>query len=71
MKETHLNSHESLVKDLLCRAGIPVNGPTPWDIQVHDDRVYRRVCRELLFDNIDDPAEKCRNRHCGSGGKSP
>ncbi len=24
-------------------AGITVNGPNPWDIQVHDDRLYRRV----------------------------
>jgi cyclopropane-fatty-acyl-phospholipid synthase len=46
MKEMHMNSHESLVKDLLCRAGITVNGPNPWDIQVHDDRFYRRVWRD-------------------------
>ena len=28
---------------LLAEAGIAVNGPNPWDIQVHDDRVYARV----------------------------
>ncbi len=29
--------------DLLALAGITINGPHPWDIQVHDDRLYGRV----------------------------
>jgi cyclopropane-fatty-acyl-phospholipid synthase len=32
--------------NLLQQAGITVNGPNPWDIQVHDDRWYGRVIRE-------------------------
>lgn len=28
---------------LFKRAGITINGPEPWDIQVHDDRFFRRV----------------------------
>lgn len=31
---------------LLSRAGIMVNGPNPWDIQVHDGRLYSRVMRQ-------------------------
>jgi cyclopropane-fatty-acyl-phospholipid synthase len=37
------------VKNLLKQAGIKVNGPRPFDIQVHDERFYERVLsqREL------------------------
>ncbi len=31
------------IHELLTIAGITVNGPEPWDIQVHDDRLYARV----------------------------
>lgn len=31
---------------LLEEAGITVNGPNPWDIQVHDGRLYGRVLRQ-------------------------
>lgn len=34
---------EGFVQSLLARAGIEVNGRHPWDIQVHDNRLYRRV----------------------------
>ncbi|RTE86974.1 MULTISPECIES: cyclopropane fatty acyl phospholipid synthase [Gammaproteobacteria] len=34
---------EDIVKRLLDIAGIEVNGSNPWDIQVHDKRVYDRV----------------------------
>ena len=34
---------EPIVRDLLQQAGIDINGPNPWDIQVHDLRFYRRV----------------------------
>jgi len=37
---------EQLVKDLLSAAEVEVNGPNPWDIQVHDNRFYGRVLRE-------------------------
>ena len=30
-------------RSLLAEAGIAVNGPNPWDIQVHDERLYARV----------------------------
>jgi cyclopropane-fatty-acyl-phospholipid synthase len=36
-------SGPSAVKDLLALAGVTINGVAPWDIQVHDDRFYRRV----------------------------
>lgn len=33
-------------RELLARAGITVNGPNPWDIQVHDERLYTRALRD-------------------------
>lgn len=38
--------YEALVRDLLGLAGIELNGKQPWDIQVHDERVYKRVITE-------------------------
>lgn len=35
-------SHEA-IQALLDRAGITINGTNPWDIQVHDERLYGRV----------------------------
>jgi cyclopropane-fatty-acyl-phospholipid synthase len=35
-----------LMRDLLGRAGVTVGGDAPWDIQIHDDRVYPRVLRD-------------------------
>ncbi|MBF9253440.1 cyclopropane fatty acyl phospholipid synthase [Pontibacter sp. 172403-2] len=32
--------------DILATADINVNGPAPWDLQVHDDRFYKRVLSE-------------------------
>jgi cyclopropane-fatty-acyl-phospholipid synthase len=37
---------ESVGRRLLEQAGIEVNGPAPWDIQVHDQRLYERVLRD-------------------------
>ena len=30
-------------EQLLTKAGVAINGPNPWDIQVHDERLYDRV----------------------------
>lgn len=34
---------KNLVADLLKKADVEINGTRPWDIQVHDERLYRRV----------------------------
>jgi cyclopropane-fatty-acyl-phospholipid synthase len=34
------------MRDLLQRAGITVGGDAPWDIQIHDPRVYARALRD-------------------------
>lgn len=39
--------YKSLVKELLSLAGIEINGRNPWDIQVHDERFYKRVVTEV------------------------
>jgi len=38
---------ETIIRDLLASADIYVNGSNPWDIQVHDQRFYDRVLREV------------------------
>jgi cyclopropane-fatty-acyl-phospholipid synthase len=35
-----------LVREILASAGITLNGPNPWDIQVKDERVYSRIFRD-------------------------
>jgi cyclopropane-fatty-acyl-phospholipid synthase len=48
----HLNynspapSEERAVRQMLARGDIEVNGSRPWDIQVYDDRFYRRLLAE-------------------------
>ena len=34
-----------VVLELADHAGLAIDGPNPWDIQVHDDRFYKRVVR--------------------------
>ncbi len=41
------NKYKSLVKELLSLAGIEINGRNPWDIQVHDERFYKRAVTEV------------------------
>lgn len=42
-----VNKYKSLVKDLLSLAEIEINGSKPWDIQVHNERFYKRVLSEV------------------------
>ena len=34
---------ENQIRSLFAEAGIQVNGPNPWDIQIHDNRLYKRI----------------------------
>lgn len=36
---------EQTIKQLLKAADVKVNGTRPWDIRVHDDRLYKRILR--------------------------
>jgi cyclopropane-fatty-acyl-phospholipid synthase len=40
---THTNRDKDAVQTLLDLADIKINGARPWDIQVHDERLYGRV----------------------------
>jgi cyclopropane-fatty-acyl-phospholipid synthase len=40
-KEAKAMGHE-----LLQAAGVEIDGPNPWDIQIHDDRVFERTLRD-------------------------
>ncbi|HEX4423111.1 MAG TPA: cyclopropane fatty acyl phospholipid synthase [Kofleriaceae bacterium] len=37
---------QEVCRDLLAAAGVTVNGDQPWDVQVHDDRVWSRLLRD-------------------------
>jgi len=41
------NKYKTMVHNLLSLAGIEVNGKNPWDIQVNDERFYKRVVTEV------------------------
>ncbi len=41
------NKYEKLVRELLSLAEIEVNGRNPWDIQIYDNRFYKRVIKEV------------------------
>ena len=41
-----MSSYKQTAQSILDLAGIEINGDKPWDIQVHDDRVYQRVLAE-------------------------
>ncbi len=38
-----MSTQKEAVEELLSTAGVSINGTDPWDIQVNDDRFYRRV----------------------------
>ena len=40
------NNTVDVLREALGRAGITVGGDAPWDIQVHDPRLYERILRE-------------------------
>lgn len=42
------NLFKSKVTALLGKAGIEINGPNPWDIEVHDEAFYRRAASGSL-----------------------
>ncbi|MFU8826496.1 MAG: cyclopropane-fatty-acyl-phospholipid synthase, partial [Brevefilum sp.] len=41
-----MEKSEKIVRELLGTADVSVNGHRPWDIQVHDDRLYDRILRD-------------------------
>jgi cyclopropane-fatty-acyl-phospholipid synthase len=41
-----MNTPENIVQNLLHCADIKINGSRPWDLQVHDERLFRRILRE-------------------------
>jgi len=40
-----LKNSKRIVHELLEAAGVTLNGSNPWDIQIHDDRIYDRLLR--------------------------
>ena len=41
-----MSKQRQVVEELLAMAGVAIDGPNPWDIQVRDDRLYTRILRE-------------------------
>jgi len=42
----NLISTKKILEDLLNKANVTINGPNPWDIQVHDERLFNVVLSE-------------------------
>ncbi|MBI3005723.1 MAG: cyclopropane fatty acyl phospholipid synthase [Ignavibacteriales bacterium] len=40
------SSFESKIREILLLADVQINGTRPWDLQIHDNRFYRRVLGE-------------------------
>ena len=41
-----MSKSETLIRELLDLTDIQINGSRPWDLQVHDDRLYDRILRD-------------------------
>lgn len=41
-----MHANRKIIEQLLFGAGIRINGPDPWDIQVHDERFYARALKD-------------------------
>lgn len=41
-----VNSAREVLEEILDGTGVAINGPNPWDIQVHDNRFFPRVLRD-------------------------
>ena len=41
-----MHASREIIEQLLSGAGVRVNGPDPWDIQVRDERFYARVLKD-------------------------
>ncbi len=46
MSKKKYDRYKKLVQELLQSAGVTINGSNPWDIKVHDDRVYPSILHE-------------------------
>ena len=42
-RQTETTGAPPVLSDIAAKAGVRFNGDNPWDIQVFDDRVYRRI----------------------------
>ena len=43
---------EDVIRELLGLAEVEVNGSSPWDVQVHDDRFYSRVLSDTSLGTV-------------------
>lgn len=43
---TSVSDRQSIIEEALAMGDIQINGSRPWDIQIHDDRFYKRVLSE-------------------------
>ncbi len=46
LEEPKRDRYFQMADKILQKAGVSINGENPWDIQVHDSRVFRRVFKE-------------------------
>ena len=43
IREKAMRDYQDIVQQLLSQAGVKINGSSPWDIQVHNPKFYKRV----------------------------
>jgi hypothetical protein len=41
-----LTRAREVCSELLAAAGVTVDGPEPWDVKIHDERIWARVLRD-------------------------
>ncbi len=41
-----MKNHRKIIEPLLSTAGVRIDGPDPWDIQVQDEGFYARVLKD-------------------------
>ena len=41
-----MKNHRTIIEPLLSTAGVRIDGPDPWDIQVRDEGFYGRVMKD-------------------------
>ena len=44
-----MDKAESLIRELLARADVEPGGSRPWDLTVHDQRLYDRLLRDAVL----------------------
>jgi cyclopropane-fatty-acyl-phospholipid synthase len=48
-RKTHVKNSTHIFSELLQSAGITINGNLPWDVQIHNEKVFDRILRDGIL----------------------